>query len=265
MKLVVTSLAPVSDEEIRRNEANARSLGFPKHGTAEVQRVAIVGGGNSIKDKIEELRAFDGEVWAINGAFGWCRANGIAATFYSLDPSESIAVHCVGVKRAVLALSCHPRVFEAVKHASLDVFDLNAMETGPTSASCVMVPIEKGHRELHFYGCESGFEGGSHIYGSFADDSVMRVCCDGRSFLTTPDMMMQAEFLGGFIRTAPNLFKDCSGGLLAAVVNDPNIDVIAASRSLYEQVKRNAAIDEAHNLGVEYLMSKEYRDLLERA
>lgn len=242
MKLHLTSLAPATDEEIRRNEAYAKSLGFPRLGVAGKPRLAIVGGGPSIAKHVDDLRSFDGEVWAINGAFPWCMERGIEARFFSLDPSEAVLQFCAGAKSAMLATSCQPAVFDALKGADVEAIDRSEFLTGPTTASSVtLIALQRGHVEIHFFGCESSFEEVSHAYGDFNRQNTMKVLCNGQEFLTTIDMMMQAEFLGPIIRQCPTVMVDRSGGLLAAYIANPEIDVLAASRELHETIMESAA------------------------
>jgi hypothetical protein len=93
----------------------------------------------------------------------------------------------------------------------------------------------KGYRSVTFFGCEGSYGGETHAYTHERRDlrSLMRVKCNGEEFLTTPDMMMQAEFLGELIREAP-MFHERSGGLLSAVVANPEIDVIAATQRIHD-------------------------------
>jgi hypothetical protein len=86
-----------------------------------------------------------------------------------------------------------------------------------------------------FYGCESSFGESTHVYGNRGIGNLMQVSCNGQEFLTTPDMMMQAEFLGDMIRQTP-IFTERSGGLLSAFIASPDIDVIAATPDIHKAV-----------------------------
>lgn len=242
MKIVLKPLSPASNEELRQNEAHARSLGFPRLGAAETARLAVVGGGPSIIANVDQLRRFNGDVWAINGAWSWCRDNGVDARFFSLDPTEQVRSFCVGAREAMLALTCHPSVFASI--ADIEAVDLSDenFPTGPTTASSApSIALHRGYREILFFGCESSFEDKSHAYGDFNRENLMKVSCDGVEFLTTVDLAMQAEHLGAIIRACPSVFVDRSGGLLGAYVRSPDIDVIAATRSLHGSVEYDAA------------------------
>lgn len=245
MKLNLTAIAPVSLEGLLHNAANAKRLGFPRLGIAGTPRLAVVGGGNSIRDRVDEIRSFDGDVWAINGAFKWCQERGIEARFYSADPTALIAGDCIGAKSAMLCMATDPSVFEELKDADVEAVGIVGPENmlvGPTSACCApLIAVNRGYTEISFFGCESSFGASTHAYGNFNLENLMRVACNGREFLTTPDMMMQVENLGAQIRAFPKLLKDRSGGLLSAYIESPEIDVLAAAPSLYEAVQNAAA------------------------
>jgi hypothetical protein len=236
MKLKIKSVAPVSDDVSRRNVANAKRLGFPRLGKAETPRLAGVGGGTSIRDHVEELRAFDGDIWAINGAFHWCQEHGIDAWFYSVDPSDLVVPFCSGAKRAIVAMDSHPDVFEALAGADVEAIDMDGLAHGPSSStSAPIIGGMRGYRDFSFFGCEGSFVGTTHAYGDYSLEMLLRVKCNGETFLTSADMVVQVEYLGEIMLASPSL-KDRSGGLLAAYLIDPNIDVLAASPCFYQEI-----------------------------
>ena len=234
MRIEFTSIGCVSATVLARNEDYARRLGFPKWSPAASQRLAVVGGGPSITDRVEELAAWDGDIWAINGAVGWCMRQGIDAVLFTIDPLPATAKHATGVERAFVSVTCHPSLFDALQGADIEAFKPTL--TGATTATAAPIAAaDKGYRSVTFFGCESSFGDATHVYGNRDVKNLMRVRCNGQEFLTTPDMMMQAEFLGELIREAP-MFAERSGGLLSACVADPEIDVIAATPLIHEAV-----------------------------
>jgi hypothetical protein len=251
MQLSLMTVSPASPKETERNINNAKRLGFPRIGKAETPRLAVVGGGPSIRDKIEELKAFDGDVWAINGAFQWCRENGIDAWFFSVDPSDLVARFTKGARRAMVAMDSHPSTFKALSSAKVEAIDINGLPHGPSSStSAPTIGLLRGYKEFHFYGCEGSFpddpSGNTHAYGNYGLDMLMRVSCNGEQFLTTADMQVQVEHLGDLLRADPETFEDKtvrfiehSGGMLAAYVKDPNIHVDEVSQHLYDAVIRS--------------------------
>jgi hypothetical protein len=234
VKIEFTSIGCVPAADLARNEEYAWRLGFPKMEPAATSRLAVVGGGPSVAGHAGELLSWDGEIWAINGAFNWCLRHGIDAAFFSIDPLPQTAAHGHGATRAVLATWCHPNTFDALSGA--DISAVRPAMHGATSATAApALAIEAGYREVTFYGCESSFGESTHVYGNRGVGNLMKVSCNWQEFLTTPDMMMQAEFLGDLIRQAP-CFHDRSGGLLSAFIASPEIDVIAATQAIHKAV-----------------------------
>jgi hypothetical protein len=234
VRINFTSIGCVPAAGLEHNEDYARRLGFPKWSPAASQRLAVVGGGPSIANHIEELAAFDGDIWAINGAYRWCRNRGIDAAFFTIDPQPSTTELAVDVERAVLAISCDPSMFDALRGADVEAFKLGPAGATTATASPIFA-AEKGYRSVTFFGCESSYGESTHAYAHYGRDlkSLMRVRCNGGEFLTTPDMMLQAEFLGGLIREAP-MFEERSGGLLSAFIASPEIDIIAATQRIHD-------------------------------
>jgi hypothetical protein len=234
VKIEFTSVGCVPAVDLERNEDYARRLGFPKWSPAASQRLAVVGGGPSIADHMEELAAWDGDIWAINGAFKWCAGHGIDAVFFTIDPQPATTLLAVNVERAILATTCHPSLFDALRVADVEAFKLGP--AGATTATAApFFAAEKGYRSVTFFGCESSYGGETHAYQHDKRDlrSLLRVRCNGQEFLTTPDMLMQTEFLGGLIRQA-QCFHERSGGLLEAFIASPEIDVIAATQRIHD-------------------------------
>lgn len=237
MRLNIKVVAANSAEETSRNIANAKRLGFPRLGRAETPRLAVVGGGRSIEKCVDELKAFDGDVWAINGAFAWCQERGIDAWFFTVDPTEKVVPYCKNVGRAMVAMDCHPAVFAALSGAHVEAIDLPEDTHGPITATAApIIGLKRGYREFLFYGCEGNFNGTTHAYGDdeASLDMLLRVRCAGETFLTSADMAAGIEYLGEIIKGVPGC-KDMSGGLLAAYLREPNIDIEAASPRLYQR------------------------------
>lgn len=95
--------------------------------------------------------------------------------------------------------------------------------------------IRMGYRDVTYFGCESSFEERSHAYHDERNEHIFRVKCNGQSFLTNPPYFMQAEYLSAMIRLTP-LLKERSGGLLAAMVADPDYDITHGNRAFHEHL-----------------------------
>lgn len=240
MKITFTAYGFSSDETIAENEGYAKSLGFPKMGLAGGP-LAVVGGGPSIIDKLDEIREFDGEIWAINGAWRWLKDRGVESVFFTVDQHPNLANAVDGVERAILAMCCSPALFNSLENAEVEALLVggeHGTPTGVTSATAAAyIAITKGHTQITYYGCESSYTDQQHAYPEVGHVEVIKVVCSGEEFTTKPAMMMQAEHLAAQISASGGVLKERSGGLLAACIRDPGIDVIAGSRSLWDRIK----------------------------
>lgn len=235
MRLNIEPVSPRTVMDMERSRAYSKSLGLPMLGRAERPRLAVVGGGPSIRNRVDELKAFEGEVWAINGTYNWLRERGVNCTFFSCDPSLEVAQFCQGAEKAIVAVDCDPSVFDAIK-GDIETVDIKGLAHGPTTATTApAIGLARGNTEFWFYGCEGSFDGSTHVYGDFGLDLLLRVSCNKQEWLTSVDMITQTEYLGQVIRETSQC-KDVSGGLLAAYIESPEIDVLAARPGFHKTV-----------------------------
>lgn len=208
-----------SQETAKQHRAYCATLGLPELSSAGSPRLAVVGGGPGVTKEVETLRAWDGDIWAVNGAFNWCRENGIDATFMSVDTSDFILGNVQNVQRAILATECSPRVFDALKGRHIETFD---PQLGPTSAcDAALMAVKIGYDEITLFGCEGSHDDidRRHAYPEpRIAEMVIEVACGGQRFFTQGDYLRQSEFLASAIRVAPHVFRERSGGLLRALV-----------------------------------------------
>jgi hypothetical protein len=199
------------------NIAYSKSLNFPAP-RATSEKLAVVGGGFSAGEHLEELRAFGGEVWGINGAAKWCIDRGIDASLFSCTP---LPQQMSGISKAVLSYECASETFRGLNGAEIYTFDRDGY--GPTSGCCIpALAFSAGFKEVHFFGCEGSYGPQTHIYQDAPNGSDMIVRVNGSEYRTNIGYFMQSELLARVIREAPNYCKDRSGGLLAALVADPD-------------------------------------------
>lgn len=218
MTITFAFVASVSNEKRDANAEVNKKLGLPVHRGSG--RLAVVGGGPSINDHIEELKNFDGTIWAVNGTVNWCMDHGIDAWFYTIDaaPMDRWTYDLSRITKAVLAIDCDPGLFESLKDARVET--LSNADTGPTSANAAdNFSIEAGyHGGVTFYGCESSFGESTHAYKSHPIDGVIGVKVGGKEYVTKPEFLEQARIMAEVIRTVPTFFREQSGGLLSAMV-----------------------------------------------
>lgn len=238
---------PVKHEDLLRQIAGAKARGYPEVRESEPhgRRLAVVGGGPSIAEKLDELREFT-DIWAINGACRFLRERGIESTLLSLDPCDFLAPRVRGATKALLATRCHPDVFDVLVGADITVFDaVNDTENG-FWASCATATVVfhlatvLGYRQTVFFGCEGSFDVRSHAYMDEAElqDYRFIVECGGKHYLTAPDLYMLTKQMAPFFRRALNAsFTERSGGLLRALIENEEHDIVRVSPLLMASLK----------------------------
>lgn len=235
--LTIEGRLPVSFDQVRANMESAGRLSLPplpEANSPSGRCLAVVGGGPSINRPviIEGLKALDRskwDIWAINGAFGWCQKHDIEATFFALDPHEIVATWCKGAKRAILADCCDPSVFHNLSDARtndgwvcwIETIKTTGLPAGSSTATAApYLAAKMGYGEVSFLGCESSFQPEStHAYGHEERQERLIVCVDGIDHLTALDYFMQAHELSSMIAELPDFLSEESGGLLRAMTS----------------------------------------------
>ncbi len=241
MMVEFSSRGSVSAESRAVNAVSNATLGLPLHEGAG--RLAVVGGGCSINEHVEELRAWDGAIWAVNGTIAWCIKHGIKAYFYTMDaqPFSKWAYPLEDIKRAALSIECDPSLFAHL--AGADVSVMGHEEAGPTSAAgAAVLGINAGYREICFFGCEGSFADSSHAYASpaIADWLVVRV--GGQDFRSKQEYIEQTLVLSEIVREFPHVYSERSGGLLRAMIeHGTEYDIVEMSPSIWEGLRMVAA------------------------
>lgn len=235
--LTIRGFLPVSDEQLQANIDNALGLGLKELGPGPIVPLAIVGGGSSIENHVETLRNWRGDVWAINGAFGWCRDHGIDATFVSVDPHPIVAKWAAGAARAILHKQCPPEAFAVLKNADVTISEANGC-TGTTVASAITAGAKTRHESITLFGCESCYQPNkSHAYQNEDRPEQMIVCAGGNFYFTGPDFYFQAQKLAELIRGLDGYVKEESGGLLREFIKNPEHWIVWISEEMAKGLK----------------------------
>jgi hypothetical protein len=241
------------------NARYAESLGVPfverqePHG----RKLAVVGAGPSLAAYVHALNEWDGDIWAINGAWDFLKSQGIAATFFAVDPQELVAQY--KPDRAILGACVHPKVFDQLKGGDVRAFYPAGMEPegyaglvihGGCSAAVYtpLLALWKGYRDVTLFGCEGSLSGDpdrggvTHVNEHEAQSDVIALVCGGERFWIKPDLLLQCERLAAILRLSPQIFREQSGGLLRAMVtNGLKYEVIGASERLFAKLWPSAA------------------------
>lgn len=247
ISLVIRGVLPIPAEEVLRNIEQAPEVNYPRVPVSEAKphRLAIVGGGTSINDHVETLRNWPGDIWAINGAWGWCRDHGIHAWLFACDPDPIVLRWAFGATRAILSNTVDRRVFDMIPNVI--TYDCDGrvggiVGRGSTATCAPHLGLRMGYLEgLTFFGCESCYPvGKTHAYfHENRTEEMLIEAADGNEYLTAPDFYIQATELSAMIRECPaNFLMEESGGLLRAMVAEPEHHIRWVSDALAEQIQR---------------------------
>lgn len=267
-RIEFSTVGLVSEETYVENARVNIAAGFPEvefippHNTP----LAIVGGGPSAKDALEELKNWPGHIWGINQGASWLIREGVKAPvwMFTVDPGEELSDWTDGVDRAILGASCHPKLFEVMRGRDVRLFHTRHIEgvtrpmeepvddgsgepivvanlMGPSSVCRVFLPAAMlGYVDVTFFGCEGSIGTSTHAYRHEDRPRQMVVKAGGIDHITTPDYYITTRFLVNVMREFP-LLKEKSGGLLRAMLEHPDTwEVVAYSGALRDKVDPTA-------------------------
>src|SRR6185503_19441227 len=178
-------------------------------GKARNRPLAVVGGSPQVLHDLEELRAWPGDIWAINYTAEWLLSHGIESTLFTVDPggdpNDPGPVNSP-VRKRLLATSCPPAMFTEDTLA-FDMVETHALGFAGGTCSATRAPflaLSMGYTDVHFFGCEGSFEGADHVDRDecartelnevFQRRLIMRA--GGRDSITRPDYYLQCiEFV----------------------------------------------------------------------
>lgn len=228
---------------ILENKASCKAKGFKWVDQQEMQdgRLAVVGGGPSVLHYLDEIRKCD-EVWGINGACQFLKTNGIESTLFSMDPDPIVAKWAPGATKALLCDRVCPEAFDALLGTDIRVFEIHndspdGVLTGSSTASgAFSLGVRLGWAYIDFFGCESSFEDASHAYQDEERKELIWVEVNGVEYKTAPDFYLQALEMSQIIREFPKHYRHHGGGLLQALIDNPEHDIPHVSPEMKERL-----------------------------
>lgn len=232
-KLPYKAVCGIPAETLAMHRAYSHGLGLPEVGDRPVAaQLLVIGNAPTIGKYVDVFRAWDGDIWAINGAFDWCMANGIDAALYCVDPvymTDKAA-------RAVLADTCQPALFDAVPDVTLARIGEGNISHWCTAASTApMIAAECGYHHVTFYGVDSSFTNRTHAHEFLpTTDSRIWVDCGGREFETNATMIIQAEFMAEMARALPKFMTVKGDGFLPALIEHGDHDVTHITQDIHD-------------------------------
>lgn len=215
-------------EELEANTAHALTLGLPAIEYAG--HVAVVGGGPSLADHLDELRAWEGPIWAINATWRWLKERGIKSTFFTCDPKLQPWLRLDRGEAALVSISLCPEMFEALAGGNIRTFTLGLDDvhcTFTTATSAPHMALKMGHRSVTFFGCDASFTGAqAYAFDHPLPGDLIVVEVAGEGFATKPEFLMQAKDLAELCRELPDQCRSRSAGLMAALIACPEYKIV---------------------------------------
>jgi len=257
-------LTPISTTDNRQVGINIkRSSKYPRvtWGHLRYPICAVVGGGPSVRHQLDMLRGWEGDIFAVNDTAGYLSDNGIKCYLYSIDGSDVPYRVGENVLGALFASRCHKKQFSQIKKMDkpIRVFDLTedcgmkGIEGGVTGVCRTPhLLLSMGYRGIAFFGVDGSFDGEmTHASGESesAHDNMIIVRACGNDYLTHAGFMLQNEWLCGYAEKYPQFIDVVSGGLLPAMIADPDgWSVVAVAEDLKQK----------YEAGGNYVWSKMY-------
>jgi hypothetical protein len=235
-------LDPVSKQALTEHKLFSHGLGLPEIGDYPVaDQLAVLGGSPSLADHVDELQAWDGEIWAINEAIMWCRDHDIDATFFAIDPLEDHSPLAPAITRAILADIVRPELFKTLLQqcAGIELFRMEDIAHGSAAASTApAAALRRGHKHVTFFGCTQSFTTTTHLYKDAGHmKNYVWVNVDGEEFTTTSQNVMQAEVLSEMARLWPSFITVKGDGFLPALIQHGSYEVTHVCREIHEALK----------------------------
>lgn len=248
------SFLTVSESERQANALVNKTLGLAEHRGSG--RLAIVGGGPSIAEHVDELRAWPGTIWAVNGAINWCIDHDISAWFYTVDaaPMANWTYDLSRVRRAALAPDVSPELVEFLRLHGAHVELTAPIESGPTSVNASdYISLRAGYTHMTYFGCEGSFGGvrlfadqlrgdRTHAFPSFPIPHWLDVEVGDELYRTKAEFISQSIMLANTISEFPTVYSEKSGGLLRSMIeHGSDYDVFQVSNELFAKLEHKAA------------------------
>lgn len=243
----LASICCVATEDCLRNlDSNlARSLPECSPLPERDGKLAVVGSGPSVRDYLDELRSWPGEIWAINGAYDYLVNEGIIPHgMVSCDPMAGLVdyvKHPQPQTTFYVSALCDPSVLDALKDSNVKLWFLEQdnvkypngkwVVTGGTTAltRAPFLSWMLGWRDLTIYGADSSFDvNGRYAYadGTYIEDSKAPInwvrTSDGKGpFATEMCLLKQVAQLACIVSIYKGKLAFRCGGLLDAYLRSP--------------------------------------------
>lgn len=231
------------DKQVKINVRRASKYPRVEWGVLKYPVCAVVGGGPSVADRLDELRNWNGDVFAINDTGKYLSENGIASTIISVDGTRIPFRIGPLVKGAIFATRVHRCQFSQLKGKPIRVFDMaeednkKGIEGGPTSiCRTPHLLLRMGYAGIAYFGMDGSFAGDiTHVSGKSdsAFDNMLIVRAGGREYVTHAGFLLQHEWMLQAFRRHYRFLYNASDGLFRAMLENPDTwEVVAVAEDL---------------------------------
>ncbi len=243
------------------NLASCQRRGLPRVQQLPERKdpLAIVCSGPSVREYLDELRSWPGDIWAINGAYHYLLKQGIVpGGFFGMDPLPGLTPYVEQAHRDTIfyiCSICDPSVFDVLSGRNVQTWnpDGDGMKYPPDqwtigggTTAVTRAPylgLLQGFRDITLFGVDSSFENGEpycYRHGTYEcdiDNVRQWVCANNEGpFETELGLMKQVSQLNILRKKFDGKLKFRCEGLLAAFMRAPEV-----TDDLFEVVKEKDA------------------------
>ena len=225
---------PFSNAHLLANAAQNTHRHRIERGSCAGRKLAVVGGGPLVVNDLDELRAWDGDIWAINFMAPWLTERGVRCKLFSGEPD----MPHVASDGAIIGSYVKASTFDAYGDAALAVDFVETVSDGlPGGQSGATrtpaVAFSMGYMDVSFFGCEGSFDDADHVDRHENLESILIIRAGGVDYKTRPDFLLYTKELAQLITTLNGAFHNRSGGLLKAMIENMDTwEIVGVSAAL---------------------------------
>ncbi len=196
-------------------------------------KLAIVASAPSVTNYVDTLKEWDGEIWGVNGAFGWMIHRGIKPdAFIGIDPEWFLKDYLPDPPQDAtyyLSSQVHPCVFDHLKDRKVHLwfqaddqvkFPIGSV-TVPGGSTCLgrapYLACLLGWQDVHIFGGDSSFTHKTHVYGGELPERFVYAEANGKTYKTLKNLLMQACDMVQVVQNFPGSITVHGEGLLQSM------------------------------------------------
>lgn len=222
--------------------------------------IAIVGGSPSLKNKLEELKKFKGDILSINGAHRYLYENGIKSIYFTAhiypeikyeEEREKIKRFLEFVEYAIVPNTLDIISSDLLKNKNVIKYSLEERFGKPViiggSSSVgfgISIAAHLGYNKVYLYGCDGSYTDRTHTYQQELNlkniqDCLLMVRANNKEYLTNIQMLDQCIFLKEMFEMLPEYIVNKTEGLLNSMLKDDEWEISAFNDKLAHHLKEN--------------------------